>query len=323
MANNIAFTDAAAVQAFQREFSPDIFAQLYYGSRSASLFDTIENVKGQHILTEYRTLGAKSKRWVSTFNPLNIGKFSPRTLTVARAKKECTVCPQEFEASYLAQFRKKGQNAKDPLDFPFEGFITDINTKELIAEKELAMWQAVSATTPASTDNLDQTFNGWLKIITDALAATEITAVATGTLTSANILAKIDQMWAAVAPAYKTSADLVIAMSFANFDMYRLAYDAANRFATSMGPVLGTDYEGIKYHLGGSRVNIVPFEGMGNSNRVIITPVDNFVIGIDAQEDMVWNTEFDHRNIDFWTDFCLGVNFKIVRDGILVVNDQV
>jgi hypothetical protein len=323
MANNISQTDAAALQAYHRDFAPDLYAQLYYGSRSSALFDTMEGVKGEYVMTEFRTIGAKAKRWTSAFAPANIGKYAPRVLKTVKNKKEWTTVPQELEATYLARYRKKGQNASDPLDFPFEGFITDIVTKELIQEKELAMWQAVAATTPADTDTLDMTFDGWLKIVTAALVAGDITVTATGTLTSANILSKIDLLWGAVSPAYKTSADMIICMSFANFEMYRIAYDATNNVNSSMAPLLGTDYEGIPYRLGGSRAHIVPFEGMGTSNRVIVTSVDNFVIGIDAKEDDVWNTDVVKRNIDFWTDFHLGVNFKIVRDGILVVNDQV
>lgn len=62
--------------------------------------------------------------------------------------------------------------------------------------------------------------------------------------------------------------------------------------------------------------------GMGTSNRIVMTPAKNLVIGFDDfNEASLFQMEKNKRVIDFWMDFTVGCTFAQLDEGALVVND--
>jgi hypothetical protein len=319
MANGIDFTAAEAYKAYVETFAEDLFTQIFFGFKTAQLGTPHEGVKGKHVITELEIATSLARRWDASFRGFTNTSYTPTTLEVTTNTVEHSVIPQQFEGSYLGMMRRQGQSSDD---YPFQAYVLSQIINKLRSEMEVACWAGVAAGSPAITDLLSATFDGYLQQIADLITATTITPVATGESTTSDILENLRAMWDAVDPAYK-EAGTDIFMSYTDYDIYRRAYKDAYKVDPAYVKLEGSDYTGIPYELSGGNTMIHPMPGMGSSRRIVITPRTNLHYGFDALEDWSnFNFEKDHRQLDFWLDFNLGVALTQARDGILVVNDQ-
>lgn len=312
-------TSADAFQAYVRDFKDDLFTKLFYGFKTAKLVSVEEGVKGERILTNLTVANNLATRWHSTFGgKTDAVAFVPRTLKTMLAKSEFAFVPTEFEQNYLGYLRKKGQ---DPQDFPFEAYIVMKLRAKLAQEMENAVWQGTVPDPIANTDNLSQLFTGFLGLITAGISGSTITPVNTGALLAGNILQKFRDMWNGVDIAYREEGTAILC-SYANYEKYRAAYIDDRHIQPSTKPIADTNYEGMEFEMGAGLTKIIPIPGMGNSNRVIITPLDNLVIGTDDAESLNFNVQDDHWERHIFGAFRLGVQFRSLESGLLVVNDQ-
>lgn len=317
------YSQLEAFQAYVQTHSTEVWSKMFYNFFTAGIASIESGVKGKRTLPNLTIGDNLSKRWTSTFGdaPDNDDKvvWDQRVLETYLNKLEFSFVPTEWENNYMGFLRRSGQ---DPMDFPFEAFIMMKIVQKQRKEFEDAVWQAVQAGVAADTDPLEATFDGFLHIISDEITATNITPVATGAITSANILEKVRDMWAVVDTAYKTDAQMAILMDFADFDIYRIAYKELYHESPSPAPQAGTDYPGVLFELGGGRVRIIPVPGLGTSKRKIITPLDNLVLGFDGVENLNLNVEQNHWQLDIFGAYRIGVQFRTLEPGVLVVNDQ-
>ena len=318
---SIVYTSAEAFQAYVRQYSEQLFTKLFYGFKTGQLAMPFEGVKGELILSEVQIKDNLIRRWAKAFDPVAAAEFVPTTLKTHLNKVDLSVVPQEYEASYLGMMRQKGQN---PRDWPFEAYILDKILKKMNQEMEYAFWQGDEAASPASTDYLRETFDGILKIVADAITATTITPVTTGAISSTNALAKFFDLWQQVGEAYKEGGTDFFC-SYAIYDMYRKNYKTeygANPIETPVINNAGYEVNGLRYEYGGGNSFIIPTAGMTGSGRVIVTPRENLVYGVDDPSDVQFNFETNVRELQMWADFRMGVQLLQARDGIIVVNDQ-
>ena len=307
------FTAAQAYKDYVEEFAPQLFSKLYYGFETANYVTPHEGVKGKKVLTELM-IGDLAKRWRKNFDALaDVIDFKPRVLETELAKVDLQITPQEFEGSYLGMMRRTGQNQTD---LPFQAYILDKVIQKLHTEKETAIWQGVAAAVPAAGDPLDEVFDGYLKIIADAITATDITPFPTGALTNINIVTQIEAMWDALDPAMKKEA-VEVWVSYNNYTKF------IQNYRNDFGKYVGYDGQGaIKLDFGNATLR--PIAGMGNSQRVIITQPSNFHYGFDASADSsMINFEWNHRSLDMWIDFRMGCQIGILDDSkMIIVNNQ-
>lgn len=319
MATGIDFSSAEGYQAYVETFAEDLFTQLFFGFKTAQLATPHEGVKGRHIITELEVASNLATRWSAAFAGTSNLTPTPTILEVVTNKVEHSVIPQNFESNYLGILRRKGQSSDD---YPFQAYMLDKLMRKLNSELEVAAWQGVAAGSPASTDLLRETFDGYLQIIADAITATTLTPVATGAITSSNAVAKFREMWAAVDTAYKDGG-VDIFCSYSTYDNYRINYKDTYKVDPAFIQVTDAGYQGVQYELAGGNAQIIPIAGMGTSGRVVITPRENLHYGYDDLSDwMNFQFEKDHRQLDFWMDFNMGVAITMMRDGIITVNDQ-
>lgn len=311
---------ARSFQDYTRDFSDQLFTELFYNFQTADLVTTHEGVKGEKILTQLELGQNFARRWGKAFTPpANLIAFKPRKIKTALNKVDFSITPQDYESSYLGQFRKKGQKLND---MPFEGYTMDKVLAKLNTEFEDAIWQAVESDTASDGDYLRETFDGYLKIIADEITAGTITPVATGAITQNDIIDQLRDMWEEVGVPYK-NAGVDIMMSYSLYDTYRIAYKNAYKVDPAYSMITASGYEGILFELGNSKTRIIPVVGLGSSNRIIITPRENLHMAIDDPSDVMFNVEGVKRELHFWMDFRMGAQILIIQDGILVVNDQV
>lgn len=310
---------AQAFQDYVRTYAEELFTELFYGFKTADLVTTHEGIKGEKVFTQLEVADNLVRRWGKTFSPLaNAVAMKPRVLKTVLNKVDLSVVPQEYESSYLGMLRKKGQ---DPTDWPLAAYVMEKVMAKIKTEFEVAVWQGAEEAVPSNGDFLRQTFDGYLTIIAKALTAGDITAVATGASTTANIIANLRLMWAEVRSEYK-EAGTDIFMSYELYDTYRKAYKDAYKIDPAYIQITEAGYQGILYELGNGNTRIIPINGMAGSDRIVITPRENLAMGIDSPDDTMFNTEQDKRQLDLWMDFRMGAQIMIQKDGILVVNDQ-
>lgn len=310
---------AIAFQDYVRTYADTLFCEMFYGFKTSELAQTYEGIKGEHIITQLEIGENLVRRWGKAFAPVaNAATFKPRKLKTVLNKVDFEIVPQQYEASYLGAWRKKGQN---PADWPFSAYVMEKIMKKLLQEFETAVWQGVEEASPADGDYLRQTFDGYLQIIVEALAAGDIDAVATGASTTADIIADLRLMWAQVSTPYKEGG-VDILMSYALYDIYRIAYKDAYKVDPAYVQITEAGYNGVLYELGNGNTRIIPINGLSGSGRIIMTPRENLVIGIDSPADTQFNVTDDIRVLKFWMDFRMGVQILLQKNGILVVNDQ-
>lgn len=312
------FTDVAALRAYVETFSDQLISRAYYGNKTAQLVTAHDGVKGKKILN-LLTLGTIGRRYDKAFNPVaGTLVFSPRTLSVEAGKFELGFVPQEFESSYMGQFRKTSFNNTE--EIPFEGFIMNAVMAKQANEIENAMWRAVAATSPASSDTLLQLFDGYLTLITKDLAATtpklDPVITPTGAITAANAVALLESMFDQVLPEYQD-----MPMSIFVSPQVFSKYNRNHRADFSKYTVDANNNSG-RITLDFCDAEIIRTPGMGTSSRVLMTPKENLHYGYDGVDDAThFNFEKDHREMHFYADFKIGVQIGLLEQGIVVVND--
>ena len=318
MATSTNFTDVVALRAYVEKFAPDLIARGFYGNRTAGLITGHEGVKGKKIMN-LLTLGTLGRRYNKTFSaPADTLAFAPRELVVEAGKFEFSFVPQEFESSYLGMFRTKTFNDSD--EIPFEAYIMQKVMEKQAEEIENAMWRGVKAGSPATSDTIDMIFDGFLQIIADdqAEVTPALTAYTTpgGAVTANNVIEVLEGMWDTLDAAYQ---DMPIGI-FVNpkiWSWYQRAYrNDYSKYSESM--------QTGRIKLDFCDGEIIRTPGMGTSQRIIMTPVDNLHYGYDGIDDATtFNIEKDHRQIDYWADFKIGVQVGLLVDGVMAVNDLV
>lgn len=310
---------AQSFQDYVRTYADQLFCELFYGFKTSDLAETHEGIKGEKVITQLEIGENLARRWAKSFDPVtDAATFKPRVLKTVLNKVDFSIVPQQYESSYLGAWRKKGQ---DPTDWPFAAYVMEKILAKLMQEFEVAVWQGVEESTPSAGDYLRQTFDGYLQILKESLTAGDINAVATGAISGSNIIAKLRDMWAVVLSQYKENGTDIL-MSYAMYDLYRIAYKDAYKIDPAYVDITNSGYRGVTFELGNGNTRIIPVNGMAGSNRIVITPRENLVIGIDSPSDVMFRVKEDLRELQFAMDFRMGAQILMQKDGILVVNDQ-
>ena len=319
MANGVSFTEAQAYKDFVEEFANELYSDIFFGFSTANIAMAHEGVKGKKVLTELMLADNLATRWAAPYVGTANTSYLPEVLEVVTNKVEHSVIPQEFESSYLGMMRRQGQSSDD---YPFQAYVLGKLIEKLASEMEVAFWQGEAAAVPATSDLLRETFDGILKQVADKIVATDLTPVATGVSTAANIIANMRTMWAQVSTVDKNSG-MDIYVSYVDYDLIRIAFKDTYKVDIAYTEINSSDYEGMFFELGGRNTRIIPVPGMGTSRRIIMHRPGNLHYGMDALGEWAnFDFEKNHRQLDFWNDFNFGVLGTQLRDGIAVVNDQ-
>lgn len=315
MANSsISYSDLQAYRDYAEIIAPEFLSKAYYGNQTASLVVGHDGVKGKKILTQM-ILGVLGRRYEKTFAPVaDTINFKPRVLEVNAAKFEFGFAPQDFESTYLADLKRTGFD--DTNNLPFQGFIMMKIAEKMAQEIEDAMWRGEIPGTTANTDVLTQVIDGYLELVKDAITAADLTPVVTptGAWTTTNIITTLEAMWDTLDPQYQDMR-ISVFVSPALWKLYNVAY------RENYGKYTDNTQSG-RMKLDFCNAELIRTPGLGTSNRVIMTPLDNMHYGYDDVNDVSsLNFEKDHRELHFWSDFKFGVQFGFLEDGIVAVND--
>lgn len=322
MAQAVDFSNLNAVLgAYYRDNKELLFEQLFYSDRWQERFNTVDGVSDEkplvNMLVDFEILPGNDKtNWSPQDNAI---AFGAQILKVRDCKVDLKIIPAELHKTWLGKYKKKGT---DVFDLPFETFIF-MHIFAKIQEKMhknafyKGVYNAAGTTTVA-------TMTGFLKLVTDLVTATTITPVVTGAITYANVIDKIELMCDQIDDAYEDEDDIELVVSKTIFNWYwkkrRELYGVGNLSDVYRGDLTKTDRLPIE----GYNVTLVKEVGVGTSQRMILTPKKNRILGFDSENDLN-NIEIqrEKRWLNILIDFKFGAQFMLAKNGYLIVNDQV
>jgi len=240
--------------------------------------------------------------------------YSGRDLAVELLKRDLLINPLRYRSTFMSEVMKPGVN---PDDIPFAGFVGDQTMIKIGQEVNDGAYLAVKG---AATSVLT-TFDGLGTQIAAAIAAetavagTGLVPVATGAIANTTAVAKVEQMMKAMPVAYRR-AGFGLFMSYDVFDKYNEDY--REKYKKYLAP---NDDGVYTVDNTGRKVQLIPASWMGTSQRIIATPKENLLAGVDALGDMdKIHTDVELEIIKWRVLFALG--FQIRDLGAIKVNDQ-
>lgn len=323
MATSISVTELnAALGDYCRENKVGIFEQLLFNDNFQDRYNVLDSITDETPLVTTTVSSVIKPADPETFTPtVDAVKFVPRILKVRGMKVDIKIVPQLLYKSWLSMGRSAGRATATKLEleqFVINHIIGKAHEDLHLVSLFKGIYNAAGAT---PTDCMD----GFLKLIADEITATNITTgknnlVATGAITQANVIDKLELVHDKLAAKYK-ERPIEMKVSDQVFMFYQRAYRA--EFGQNM------DYKGMgdvfkrQLRLDGTNCTVIAEPGLGTSQRVICTPKDNMVIGTDLLSDKNQiETEKFERTLKFMMDFAMGVQFVRIDDGGFVVNDQ-
>ncbi|MBE7178872.1 MAG: hypothetical protein INR69_20895 [Mucilaginibacter polytrichastri] len=240
--------------------------------------------------------------------------YSGRDLDVDLLKRDMLINPLKYRNTWMSEVMKPGVNLDD---VPFAAYVNEQIAKKLAQEvNDNAYLAAKGAGTSVAT-----TFDGLGTLIAAAITAegvtpgTGLTPVVTGALSNTTAVSKFEQMMKSMPIAYRR-AGFTIYCSYDSFDKYNEDYREKYK------KYLEQNTNGEFYIDNTSRkVQILPCTWMGSSSRLIATPKENLLAGVDGLGDMDKISTFIHHElIEYRWVFALG--FQIRDLAAIRVNDQ-
>jgi hypothetical protein len=240
------------------------------GARTASLFQIQAGIKHTAALNFLNTsiVIQDDSEGASTAGG-GESKFSQRFITVS------PLCVREFYDpkklnNFYTQSQLKAGSAENELAFEKE--IMDGIVEQITAANETLLWQGNTALTGASNSNINK-FNGYIKLIDSEAEVIKVTGV---TLTTANIIAQVDAIYAAIPTEVLKATDMSILMGDDTYRLYTIALKNANMFHYSQEG-------GDTLTVPGTNIKIYALPGLNETGRVYAMRLSNGVIGCDLE----------------------------------------
>lgn len=260
------------------------------------------NVNKPQAMTKLSTNGTPQPYAAADNIAGNGAKFTDRILTAFQSKWDSDFDPEEFRNTYLAS-----TNMTDPF---YAAAINQMCKEYLDYIIRSTLYNGVrngAGTAPADI------CDGWGTIIAAEIVANTITPVATGAITTANAVEKVELLTEdASFPIWMREKGFVINCSYNIIDKYKTRYRALNAFGFK--PNETGDYQ-LDNKLGVLR----PQAFMGVSQRLVATIDNNLVFGTDLEQISIAASM--RRNI-IETRPMMPVGCQIQDLDAIVVNDQ-
>ena len=264
--------------AFNGQVAQELLTEAVNGLDCAKNTKLLTNIPYKVILPKFTaSAGARPYRlqedFVATLNGTD------RTLEIKRAKMDFLIEPEKFRTTYLQNVRN---GLTDPNAIPYESFLMQMQLDKFLSEinNDVAYLGAFngSGTTAAAIAD------GWGTILAALISASTIAPETLGTINNTNAVAKFQQLYRSMPEVWRNKMTNLYC-SYEMFDNYKdnLPASANIVFVGTNNP----EGEEQLYLLGSNkRCKIIPATWMAGSDRVIITPQDNLVMGLGFGNDV-------------------------------------
>jgi hypothetical protein len=310
----MATPDTSALSAYAGKYQKALFSTL---RNSLDIFNDITVLPGIKNTLKLTKLTVKDgvRAYREAFDAADDDlSYSGRDLSVELLKRDMLINPLKYRSTWMSEVMKDGVN---PDDIPFAKFISDQVMGKIAQEvNDNAYLAAKGAGTSVAT-----TFDGLGTLIAAAIAAetavagTGLAPVATGAITNVNAVSKLEQMTKAMPVAFRR-AGFNHYVSFDVFDKYNEDY--RERYKKYLEQNTNGEYF---IDNTARKVKIVPCTWMGTSQRVISTPKENLLAGIDGLGDMdKIHTDIELEILKWRVLFAVGFQIRDLK--AIKINDQ-
>ena len=248
--------------------------------------------------------------------------FTPRDLKVYKGKVDVLIVPEELRQTYLSILAPTpGGPGQTMADLPFEAFI--------MSEIMRKAGSLVNNYTAYFGDNNDTTSTplairigvGFKRIIAAEITAATIPSgqvYTGGALTNSNTLGVIENVWQSLPEALQ-NADTEGFVSRSVFNKLIFSLRTSNQYVL---PMDAYNQGFIDLPIAAGKCRIKPRTWMNGSNRIIITPRINLVMGADTLQGSIFKLQFAQpnvRQIQCGIDFSVG--FQIYNPAWIACNE--
>lgn len=298
--------DLSALTNYVKENELQLTSAAIFSAKTASLIEAKGNVqvgiKSAETINIMTTDAVFQAGGTCGFNSSGTTTITQRTLTVGKIKVQESICPKTFEAKYTQKALREGSS------YDYMAYAQEYSAQKVQrigAALETAIWQG---DTGSGTANLNK-FNGLIKIIDDlgfggAGDPIDGNAADLTTLTTANVIAAVDAVFAALPAALLDKDDVVIFCGNDTFREYVLALRNANLFHY---PVDAANMELI---IPGTAVKLIGVNGLNGTDKMFGLSMSNLYLGTDMLNEQDRFELFYAKEADemrFVVEFKLGV----------------
>lgn len=263
----------------------------------------------------------------NTFNPVGGAvDFVPRKWKLRAWAVDLQFKLREFNETFLMHYKSASRDIRESMDLA--QYMLRMLLMQLKEDIEMAIWQGEYDPAAAAANVAEplEVVDGFLKLITDAIAAGDIAApVVTGAITNVNAVTAFEDMYLALGNKNKARLSYTyasyenvikfisnyIALNGANNSIIAYVFEKwlKNQSNASATAVRGFEMQSgdflpmIPLPISGGSNMIVPVWGMGNSNRLIIESRHNggvMQVGMGSENDLLnLNSAIDIPNRAF------------------------
>ena len=270
--------NVAALADFNNQIAGELVLKMVYGGSTIEYVTVQEGVKFQEPINLFEvSLVMNNSACVST--PSGSATFTQRTIEVCPRTSFDALCLKDLDKKYL------GISSLDRGSYNETWALANAYSELLVNQFQKAndqfLWRQVSGSYSAFGGTCAT--SGLNLIITGSTSG--VVVIPSSSLAAANILATMDTMIATSSADVADRSDLTFFMSVTNFRNYVAGLRAANNFYFDPSSITnrGGLYE-MSYPFQ-PNIKVVGTVGLQGSNRVVLGPAKQIVVGTDLLSD--------------------------------------
>lgn len=298
--------DLTALTNYVKENELQLTSAAIFSAKTASLIEARGNVqvgiKSAETINIMTTDAVFQAGGTCGFNSSGTTSITQRSLTVGKIKIQESICPKTFEAKYTQKALREGSS------YDYMAYATEYSAQKVErigAALETALWQGDLASQNGQLNK----FDGIGKII-DSLGfgdagdpiAGNVTAITT--LTKANVITAVDDIFSVIPAALLDKDDVVIFCGNDTFREYVLALRDSNLFHY---PV---DAANMELVVPGTSIKLIGVNGLNGTDSLFALSMSNLYLGTDMLNEQDRFELFYAKEADemrFVVEFKMGV----------------
>jgi len=270
--------NVSALADFNNQIAGELVLKMVYGGSTIEYVTVQEGVKFQEPINLFEgSLFMNNSTCVSTAS--GSATFTQRTIEVCPRTSFDALCLKDLDKKYLgiSSLERGSYNETWALANAY----SELLVNQFQKANDQFLWQQVSAS--YSTFGGTCAVSGLNRIITGSTSG--VVPIPSSSLAAANILATMDTMIATSSADVADRDDLTFFMSVTNFRNYVAGLRAANNFYFDPSSITnrGGLYE-MAYPFQ-PNIKVVGTTGLQGSNRVVLGPAKQIVVGTDLLSD--------------------------------------
>ena len=266
--------NVSALADFNNETAGTIIPKIVYTGNTAEYTSVKEGVKYLEPLNLFEVDLYIQEGYGCSTTASGSATFSQRNLQVCQRQSFDGLCLRDMDTKYLGITALDRGSYNET--FKLAGDYTEMITNQMRKANDTFLWQAVSGSAGACADGLIQIISG---------STSGVVPVASTPLTASTALTQLDALIDAIPTDVADRDDLTMFMSVSNFRKFVAGVRQANSYyfnpdsISNRGGILDMVYP---YQ----NVRVVGTAGLGSSNRIVVGPAKQIVVGTDSVSDV-------------------------------------